>query len=87
MPPHPVLGRTLHDVRVGGGQRQREHGARVGGVDDAVVPHAAGRVQRRRLALDLRLEHLLAGVQLLLVDGHPRPAAALRATMSITPAS
>src|SRR5260221_1332972 len=65
--------RLLFGRVAGGGERKREHAARVGGIDDAVVPEPRRRIVRMALAL------------VLLADGIPegflfgrRPLAALR---------
>src|SRR5689334_1840703 len=56
----------------GGAERDAEDGARVPWVDDAVVPHARGGVERVRLLLDLLLHHASHGLVLGLVVGLPR---------------
>src|SRR5258706_7818647 len=71
--PEDAEARLLFGCVAGGGEREREHAARVGGIDDAVVPEPRRRIVRMALAL------------VLLADGIPegflfgrRPLAALR---------
>src|SRR5262249_18740209 len=67
--PEPAPRRRAADRRgVGRRQRDREHGAGVARVDDAVVPQPRGREVRIALLLDHALGHRLHDAELLLVD-------------------